>query len=116
MGQLTSNELNQAAMNIILHAGNCRNSLNEALSIVESGNIDEDRINVLIKEAKEEITIAHRLQTNMIQSTIEDDKLQTTLLFTHAQDTLMTINSEMIMTKHLIKLYKSLYQKIRMEE
>ena len=48
----------------------------------------------------------------MIQSTIEDDELQTTLLFTHAQDTLMTIYSELNISNHLIRLYYKLEEKI----
>ena len=65
-----------------------------------------------MKKAKDEITQAHRIQTDMIQSTIEDDELQTTLLFTHAQDTLMTIYSELNISNHLIRLYYKLEEKI----
>ena len=48
----------------------------------------------------------------MIQSTIEDDELQTTLLFTHAQDTLMTIYSELNMATHMIKMCRMLEDKV----
>lgn len=46
------------------------------------------------------------IQTEMIQSSINEDELQTTLLFTHAQDTLMTINSEVNLTQNMIRLYR----------
>ena len=100
---MSKEELNNAAMQIILHAGNCRNLLKEAL-IEGEGEADTHRIDQKWKEAKAEITEAHKLQTDMIQATIEEDELQTTLLFTHAQDTLMTIYAEMDLAEHLLRL------------
>lgn len=111
MNKVTNEELNTAAMQIILFAGNSRNLINEALSTLEE-NFDFDCADLKMKEAKEEITKAHKIQTNMIQSTIEDDELITTLLFTHAQDTLMTIYSELNMAVHMIKMYHVLETKI----
>ena len=110
MEKVTINELNNAAMQMILHAGNCRNLLNEALHATTQEE-SQEVVNAKLKEAKKEITIAHKIQTDMIQSTIEDEELQTTLLFTHAQDTLMTINSEVNMTNHMIQMYRVLEEK-----
>lgn len=107
MQRVTKEELNNAAMQIILHAGDCRNLLNDAIRYTE----DDKELSVIemkLKEAKEEITIAHKIQTEMIQNTIETDELDTTLLFTHAQDTLMTINSELNLTNSLLRLYNKL--------
>lgn len=110
MGKPTVESLNNAAMQMILFAGNSRNLVNEALRMLD----EEDSILAAeskMKEAKAEITKAHKIQTDMIQSTIEDDELHTTLLFTHAQDTLMTIYSELNMANHMIRLYKKLLGK-----
>lgn len=112
MEKATIEELNNAAMQIILHAGNSRNYCNEALQDTQNDGSYEC-VDQKLKSAKEEITIAHKMQTAMIQNTIEDDKLETTLLFTHAQDTLMTIYSELNMTNHLIKLYRKLEAKVK---
>ena len=111
MNKVTSDELNNAAMQMILHAGNCRNLLNEAV-IETIDEQSEESVNKKLKEAKDEITIAHKIQTDMIQSTIEYDELQTTLLFTHAQDTLMTINSEVNMSNHIIRMYRKIAVKV----
>lgn len=111
MEKVTPEELNNAAMQMILHAGNCRNLLNEAVNNTLDGAACE-AVNAKLKEAKEEITIAHKIQTDMIQSTIEDDELQTTLLFTHAQDTLMTINSEVNMSNHIIRMYRIMEERM----
>lgn len=107
MEKVSTMQLNESAMQIILHAGNCRNLLNEALDYAEEAK-DEQLIKEKLKEAKSEITQAHKIQTNMIQSTIEDDELVTTLLFTHAQDTLMTIYTEYNMARRFINMYKKI--------
>lgn len=111
MKKATTEELNTAAMQIILYAGNSRNMINEALHATEN-NTDRNVIDAKMKEAKDEITKAHKIQTDMIQSTIEDDELKTTLLFTHAQDTLMTIYSELNMANHMIKMFRMLEDKV----
>ncbi len=110
MANITNEELNNAAMQIILHAGNCRNLLNEALLLLEDKENNE-LIDSKMKEAKKEITEAHKIQTNMIQTTIEDDQLNSTLLFSHAQDTLMTIYSELNIAGHIIRLFKKMNER-----
>lgn len=112
MKEVSKNELNNAAMQIILHAGDCRNLLNEAIQMTER-DAELCKIDEKIKEAKCEITKAHKIQTEMIQSTIENDELETTLLFTHAQDTLMTIYSELNMTNTILRLYRKLADRIQ---
>lgn len=111
MATKTTEELNTAAMQMILYAGNSRNIVNEALRDMEN-DAPEESVKQKMKEAKAEITKAHKIQTDMIQSTIEDDDLKTTLLFSHAQDTLMTIYSEMNLANHLIATYYALCKKM----
>lgn len=107
MEKTTIEELNSAAMQIILHAGDCRNLLNEAINDVLEGKSEEE-VKQKIANAKKEITKAHVIQTNMIQTSINDEEVHTTLLFTHAQDTLMTINSEVNLIQSMIRLYRKL--------
>lgn len=106
MKEYNSNELNEVAMSIILHAGNCRNYINSAVSSVLNKE-DDDVVNDYLDKAKNEIVEAHRIQTDVIQSTILNEEQKITLLFTHAQDTLMTIDSELELTKNMIKLVKT---------
>lgn len=111
MDKTTVEELNTAAMQMILFAGNSRNMINEALKATQQQE-DRSQVDEQMKLAKEEITKAHKIQTTMIQSTIEDEDLQSTLLFSHAQDTLMTIYSELNMATHMIKMYRLLEDKV----
>lgn len=107
MDKTTIEQLNSAAMQIILHAGDCRNLFNEAINDLLDDKSEEE-VKDKITQAKKEITKAHVIQTDMIQSSINEEELQTTLLFTHAQDTLMTINSEVNLVQSMIRLYRKL--------
>ncbi|MDQ0363013.1 PTS lactose/cellobiose transporter subunit IIA [Breznakia pachnodae] len=97
-------ELNQIAMQVILNAGNARTILNEVIEDLEN-DCDKEIINKKLKEANDYIVKAHKMQTKVIQGTVTDESFIPDLLFIHAQDTLMTINSELNITKYIVKLW-----------
>lgn len=104
MVEYSAQELNELAMKIILHAGDCRGLLNEAFLSARQGD-DWNAIQSILKKAREKITEAHRLQTMVIQNSVMNEKQTLTLLFIHAQDTLMTIHSELFMTENVLELH-----------
>lgn len=104
--------LNDAAMEIIMHAGDARKMLTDALNLLMEDN-EEKMITKLLDDAKHELAKAHNIQTEIIQETIADADQITCLLFTHAQDTLMTINSEMLQTKQMVKMYRRLKREVQ---
>jgi len=61
-----------------------------------------------IVQAQEEISSAHNVQTEVIQAEARGDKVQVTLLLTHAQDTLMIAMSELQMARHMADILKKL--------
>ncbi|WP_282806293.1 PTS lactose/cellobiose transporter subunit IIA [Lactobacillus isalae] len=91
-------------MEIIINAGDARELISEALDNV--ADFDYQSAEENMEKAKEKLVIAHRLQTAKIQQEAEGKKVEYSVLFTHAQDTLMTINSEYKLTVHLIKVFK----------
>ena len=99
-------ELNQSSMRIILHAGNARDFYQEALDRAEAGDLLP--CEELVEKAEREIVEAHKLQTCLIQEAIEQEHPNITVLFIHAQDTVMTVDSEFRMVKRLISLYRKL--------
>lgn len=101
---MTTEEMNAQAMEIIVNAGNGRTLLNKALEALYEGN--EEVYNAHMEEAKKEMIAAHVAQTKVLQSTITDEEAKPNILFTHAQDTLMTIMSEMNIAKHLAKIIR----------
>ena len=91
-------------MNIILNAGDARDFISKALDDVADYNYDNAKMNM--KKANEKLIIAHRLQTKKIQEEAEGKPIEYSVLFTHAQDTLMTINTEYNLANHLIKIFE----------
>lgn len=101
---ISQDELNEIAMKIILCAGDGRALMCEAMEALEKG--EDSLVDSKMKEAKKKVTEAHNKQTDVIQRTVLADEFHPTLLFIHAQDTLMTINSELYLVGHLIRLYR----------
>lgn len=98
-------EIIQASMNIILHAGDARLLCTEVAKAMADFNYElaEEKM----KDAKKKITKAHKVQTNAIQEESGGNEREYTLLFAHAQDTLMTVYSEINTMKYLLKIFKS---------
>ncbi len=99
----------QIAMSIILHAGEARTACKEALDGV--AEMDFDKAQERLKEAVAKITLAHKIQTDAIQGEARGEQKEYSLLFAHAQDTLMTIYSEINITKQMVKIFKSYTEK-----
>ena len=66
---------------------------------------EEDK-KLYLEEARKKITESHTAQTKVLQQTIADEEFRPNILFTHAQDTLMTVMSEINVGKQLVRLYK----------
>lgn len=111
MGTESMNEeLIAASMQIILNAGDARDVLAGALKDAKQFNFDA--ANEKLTEAKQLATKAHKSQTDIIQNEASGKKYPHSLLFTHAQDHLMTINSEVNFTSELIDVLKLVNQKL----
>lgn len=92
-------KLVQTSMEIILHAGNARNHAEEALAYAKQ--FDFCQAERLFAQAEEEITRAHKTQTEVIQQEAAGQEYPYSLLFVHAQDTLMTIQSELRLSREM---------------
>ena len=82
----------------------------KAMDHIAKGELDEAKAE--LKEADKLQAEAHNVQTEMIQGDIRggDEKMGYYVLFAHAQDTLMTIQVEINMTKSMLKIAKN-YEK-----
>lgn len=100
-----TNALILSAMGILTHAGDARLHTKEALKHVQT--LEFDKADSCLKEAKKEITQAHAAQTEIIQAEARGVQYEYCMLFNHAQDTLMTINSEIELCSSLIDTFRS---------
>lgn len=98
-----NNPLIDSAMQIILHAGDARLNVSDAIKAASEN--DFIKAGKLMKEAEENINKAHESQTVIIQNEMAGETYEPCILFTHAQDTLMTIMSELKFGKEIIALY-----------
>lgn len=105
---MMSEQVVQSAMSIILSAGDARVACKAALDAISEANLTlaEEKL----KEAQSKITEAHKVQTDAIQGETRGEEAEYSLLFAHAQDTLMTIYSEINIAKQLLKIF-SAYEK-----
>ncbi|MDR0409014.1 MAG: PTS lactose/cellobiose transporter subunit IIA, partial [Spirochaetaceae bacterium] len=106
----STDAMNALAMEIIMMAGDARLFITRAIQAAEAGNFAE--IDRELAEAKKKLAAAHGMQTEIVQSEGNGKKLEHTLLFIHAQDTLMTIYSEMNMVKQLKAVFQRLDDRI----
>ena len=96
----------QTAMKIILHAGDARVKTKQAVQALK--DFDTEEAKRLLAEAQEDITKAHQVQTTALQAESRGEDTEYSILFTHAQDTCMTVYSEMNLAEDLIALCESI--------
>lgn len=101
--------MEEIVLNIIIHAGNAKAKLYEALQASKEN--DFDKADKLLKEADEEILNAHKIQTKLIQGEASGDKTELSMLLIHSQDHLMTCMSEKNLIREIIELRKELKNK-----
>ena len=98
--------IEKIAMDMIMHAGDAKNLIVEALDLI-SQNKDDEAAQKL-SEANNELIEAHHIQTSFIQHVASGEvKQEYSVLFTHAQDTMMTVYSEFNITNKLLKIFKN---------
>jgi cellobiose PTS system EIIA component len=103
-------KLAEVSMQIILQAGDAREAVNHALDSVKSENFEQAKN--YLKQAHEFIRLAHGNQTDIIQGEARGNKSEPSLLFNHAQDTIMTVMSEMNLAEQLVALFEIYDKKI----
>lgn len=103
-------ELIATAFQMIVCAGDARLCVQAALdaAMADDAAIAEQKM----AEARAAIEESHRLQTEAVQQEAAGDRPEYSMLFTHAQDTLMTINSEYHMAQKMIAMYQAIAAKL----
>jgi cellobiose PTS system EIIA component len=94
----------QVIFEIIIHAGNARAEAYEALRAAEKGDFERSKEHM--KNSEDEIAIAHKTQTDIIQRELKGEKIDMSLIFVHGQDHLMTAIAEKTLIENLITMYQ----------
>ncbi|MFD9626543.1 PTS lactose/cellobiose transporter subunit IIA [Peribacillus muralis] len=93
---------------IILHGGNSRSYSMEALQFAKAGDIEQAKES--LQKAKEELTLAHQIQTQLIQREAGGNNTEISLILIHAQDHLMNAITVKDLAEEFIHLYKEMKQ------
>lgn len=99
----TGEELEQIAlraMAIILPCGEARTKIRGALDRAHQG--DETGALELLDAAREKLKEGHQAQTDIVQGEAGGEQQRYSVLFTHAQDILMTAMSEESLARQLV--------------
>ena len=102
-------DINQVAMEVILNAGDGRADIE--LALTSCASFDFDGAETHLKDAEAKILQAHNAQTETIQAQAAGEDVEYSLLFTHAQDTLMTISAELHLAQRLLPVFRALASK-----
>lgn len=98
--------MEEQIFNIIIHAGNARGLSYDALRAARKENYVE--CDKLLKESKEEMSLAHNTQTELIQTETQGKNVDKSLLLIHAQDQLMTTMAEQTLILEMIEMQKEI--------
>ncbi|MGP1376934.1 MAG: PTS lactose/cellobiose transporter subunit IIA [Bulleidia sp.] len=106
----------QLAMDIILPAGNARTCVMDALDFAQKEQLTA--ADKKVEEAFDYLKTAHQAQTDVLQRIAsyeyehEGRSVSIPMIFIHAQDTLMSIMTEVNLASKMINMYKTVMEKI----
>ena len=100
--------INEISMKMILYAGDGRLKLSKALECVEKFEFSKAQEQIIL--AEDDIKQAHIHQTKILQSQAQGVSYEYSMLFAHAQDTVMTTNTEFNLVSSIVKISKSLFE------
>ncbi|WP_205317614.1 PTS lactose/cellobiose transporter subunit IIA [Oceanobacillus zhaokaii] len=96
--------IEEISFQIILYGGNARALAMEA---IQHAKVDEfDLSEQKLQEANEEMSKAHRYQTDLIQGEARGEEIEIRLLLIHAQDHLMNAMTVIDLAEEIIELHK----------
>ncbi|RRD95525.1 PTS lactose/cellobiose transporter subunit IIA [Clostridiales bacterium COT073_COT-073] len=108
-------EIVQVAMQIIIESGEARKSIAQALDFIAVFDFENARLQ--ISEANQHICKAHNAQTARMQAEISQaNPFTPSILFNHAQDTLMTVMSEIHLTEKHLTVFENFYKLLPAKE
>lgn len=96
--------IENAAMELIVHGGNARSRSMEAIKAAKNGDIKKAKSK--IKEAKDELNKVHDMQTSLIHNEAAGNKMEVSLLMVHAQNHLMNAITIKDIAEQMIEMYE----------
>ncbi|KHF29278.1 Oligo-beta-mannoside-specific phosphotransferase enzyme IIA component [Anoxybacillus sp. BCO1] len=105
MSQLEQLTAEQISFQLILHSGNARSKIIEAVRQYREGKAEDAER--LLDEAEHDLSEAHHIHFHMIQKEAAGQRTEFSLLMMHAEDHLMSTMAMKELVKELIVLFKA---------
>ena len=93
-------------MQMIVAAGSAKSDYMEALQAVKSG--DYETAAAKMKSGDEQYAVGHEQHAKLVQQEAAGDPVTMSLLLTHVEDQMMSIETVKLMVTELIDLYRKL--------
>ena len=100
-------EIEQMSFQLILHAGNAKSFAMEAIRVAYRN--DFDHAEEIMKSANLELTIAHKMQYDLLSDYSNGKQVEVDILLVHAQDHVSGAALMLDMAKEIINLNKKIY-------
>ena len=101
---MTKEELSMVGFEIVAYSGDARSTLLSLLKEMRAGNFEH--VEEKLKEADENINLAHQSQTKILQQEARGEDMEMRFIFIHGQDHLMTT----ILLRDIVDDFINLYQ------
>ncbi|MCM3729880.1 PTS lactose/cellobiose transporter subunit IIA [Neobacillus cucumis] len=98
------NEYYSVAFNIISNVGTAKSLVMEALYAAKEGEFElaEEKL----AESKQFFVEGHKMHASLIQREANGEQLQFSLIFMHAEDQLMSVDTITLLVTEMIELYR----------
>lgn len=101
---MDTEQLQVAAFEIILNSGNARVIVHESFAAMRSGDYEQAAEKLSL--ANDELLLAHRAQTKLLQEYANGTEIKIEIIMVHAQDHLMTSMTLREVALEMLELYK----------
>jgi cellobiose PTS system EIIA component len=95
----------QISFQLILHSGNARSKIIQALRAYREGNVAESE--TLLAQAEHDLGTAHDVHFQMVQKESSGEKTEFSLLLMHSEDHLMSTLTMKELVKELLEIFKT---------
>lgn len=107
---MTTDHTARVAMQILLTSGESRALVTEAMTAI--ARFDFEQATDYLTSAQQVLRDAHRLHTDVIQAEAGGTAVEVPALFSHAQDTMMTTDSELRMVRRMLPAFQAIANRL----
>ncbi|MCE7792750.1 PTS cellobiose transporter subunit IIA [Salipaludibacillus sp. CUR1] len=102
-------KIQSVAFEIILHSGSARTIIHEAFNMMKNNEFKNAENK--LEEANDEIVLAHKAQTELLQKYSSGESITMGIIMVHAQDHLMTVMTLKDIASEMLHLYEKVENK-----